>query len=138
MEQQTRSCLETITMQCCMHTHYGAWIPVHHTLDLECMLLFASITQLLIDALSQNTHARIHPPKQPNKGECNTVPFYIDECVMDTLSDIQFNSNIVYLQHKTEYIQQYFFAHDVLKRERAEDRPDRYRLYERARTNRGN
>ena len=28
-------------------------VPVHHTLDLECMLMIASIVQLLVDALSQ-------------------------------------------------------------------------------------
>ena len=33
---------------------YGAWIPVHHTLDLEFMLMIDSIVQLLIDGLSQN------------------------------------------------------------------------------------
>ena len=34
--------------------HYGAYmVPVHHTLDLECMLMIASIVQLLVDALSQ-------------------------------------------------------------------------------------
>ena len=39
-------------MQCYMHT-LRCMVPVHHTLDLECMLMIAPIDQLLIDALSQ-------------------------------------------------------------------------------------
>lgn len=39
-------------MQCYMHTLW-CMVPVHHTLDLECTLMIASIVQLLIDALSQ-------------------------------------------------------------------------------------
>ena len=41
-------------MQSYMHTLW-CMVPIHHTLYLECMLMFASIVQLLIviDALSQ-------------------------------------------------------------------------------------
>ena len=35
-----------------MHT-LRRMVPVHNTLDLECMVMIASIVQLLIDALSQ-------------------------------------------------------------------------------------
>ena len=40
-------------MQCYMH---NLWCmdPCSQTLDMECMLMIASIVQLLIDALSQN------------------------------------------------------------------------------------
>ena len=52
MEQQTRPSLGWNTMQCYMHTLW-CMVPVHHTLDLECTLMIASIVQLLIDSLSQ-------------------------------------------------------------------------------------
>ena len=52
MEQQTRSSLGRITMQCYMHTLW-CMVPVHRTLDLECMLMIAFSAQLLIDVLSQ-------------------------------------------------------------------------------------
>ena len=42
-----------ITMQSCMHTLWCMY-PCSKTLDMECMLMIASIVQLLIDALSQN------------------------------------------------------------------------------------
>ena len=42
MEQQTRPSLGRITMQCYMHT-LRYIVPVHHKLDLECMLMIASI-----------------------------------------------------------------------------------------------
>ena len=45
MEQQTRQSLGRITMQCYMHT-LRCMVPVHHTLDMECMLMIASIVQL--------------------------------------------------------------------------------------------
>ena len=60
MEKQTGLSLGSITMHCSMHTLW-CMDPCSHTLDMECMIMSASIVQLLIDALSQhnveNTYA---------------------------------------------------------------------------------
>ena len=50
MEKHTGLSLGRIFMQCYMHT---LWCMDHcsHTLDMECMIMIASIVQLLIDAL---------------------------------------------------------------------------------------
>ena len=53
MEKHTGLSLGRITMQCYMHTLW-CMDPCSQTLDMECMLMIASIVQLLIDALSQN------------------------------------------------------------------------------------
>ena len=53
MEKHTGLSLGRITMQCYMHTLW-CMDPCSQPLDMECMLMIASIVQLLIDALSQN------------------------------------------------------------------------------------
>ena len=57
MEKHTGLYLGRITMQCYMHTLW-CMDPCSQTLDMECMLMIASIVHLLIDALSQNDVSR--------------------------------------------------------------------------------
>ena len=46
-------------MQCYMHTLW-CMVPVHHTLDLECTLMIASIVQLLIVTRECTEHLELH------------------------------------------------------------------------------
>ena len=73
------------------------------------------------------THVTLCPPTAITLGHLSKI---INICYAFTVTfsndfkvdSIQFK--VVYFQHNTQYIQQCFFAYDVLKRERAEDRAD--------------